>query len=231
MKYYAVNGSPRKNFNTSALLDCALQGIKDICPDAEVKRIDVYDYAYSGCISCYACKRVNGASYGRCAKKDGITELLAELSQADGMIIGSPVYFHDITGQLRCLLERLLYPYLVYSKEYSSIAPKHMPTALIYTMNATEEKMERMNYEVKLSAVAEYVEAVFSRPEVLYCCDTCQFHDCSLYRADRFSEEEKKKRKRTQFPLDCKEAFEIGRRMVQAAKCPPPTAEGIPGRT
>lgn len=60
MKYYAVNGSPRKNFNTSALLDCALQGIKDICPDAEVKRIDVYDYAYSGCISCYACKRVKG---------------------------------------------------------------------------------------------------------------------------------------------------------------------------
>ena len=51
-----------------------------------------------------------------------------------------PVYFHDIPGQLRSFMERLLYPYLVYGKEYYSIAPRKMPTAFIYTMNATEEK-------------------------------------------------------------------------------------------
>lgn len=118
----------------------ALNGIRDIIPDAKVKKLYVYDYNYTGCISCYACKRMNGKSCGKCGKKDDISGLLFEVSRAEGIVIGSPVYFHDIPGQLRSLMERLLYPYLVYGKEYYSIAPCKMPTAFIYTMNATEEK-------------------------------------------------------------------------------------------
>lgn len=216
--FYALNGSPRKKHNTDQLLDAALEGVKNIIPDAKVKKIHVYDYAYTGCVSCYACKRIGGKSYGKCAKKDDISELLLELSKAEAIVIGSPVYFHDIPGQLRSFMERLLYPYLVYGEEYTSIAPVKMPTAFIYTMNATEEKMKKMNYPIKLSAIEEYTEVVFSKPEILYCYDTYQFDDYSLYKAERFSEREKLLRKQEQFPEDCKKAFMLGQQLAQKAK-------------
>ena len=56
--FYALSGSLRKKHNTDQLLDFALNGIKDIIPDAKIKKIYVYDYIYTGCISCYACKRM-----------------------------------------------------------------------------------------------------------------------------------------------------------------------------
>lgn len=230
MTFYAINGSPRKKGNTAALLDMALEGIKDVIPDADVKMIHVYDYSYTGCVSCYACKRRGGKYYGRCAKRDSISSILPELSQADGIIIGSPVYFHSLTGQLQAFLERLLYPYLAYGKEYYSIAPRHMPVAFIYTMNATEEKARHMNYQIKLSPMEEYAGVVFSTPAVMYCYDTCQFDDYKLYMAERFSEEEKMRRKQEHFPTDCENARETGRAMARRATGQNPTASESPDR-
>lgn len=188
MKIYVLCGSPRKGHNTDKLLDAAIKGIKKELPDANVVKIYVYDYQYSGCISCYACKRLEGKSYGKCAQRDEVSQIFSEIAEADGLIIGTPVYFHDIPGQLHAFLERLLYPYLVYGEKYESIAPKKMRTAFIYTMNATEKKAEDMNYKIKLSAMEEYTGIVFSPPEVLYCYDTVQFEDYSKYRAERFSQ-------------------------------------------
>lgn len=223
MKFYALCGSPRKGHNTEELLDAAIKGITEEIPDAEIEKIYVYDYRYTGCVSCYACKRLDSSSYGRCAKKDEISNLLSEMAFADGLIVATPVYFHDIPGQLRCFLERLLYPYLVYDKEYSSIAPEKMKTAVIYTMNATEKKAKDMNYKVKLSAMEEYMGIVFSTPEILYCYDTMQFDDYSKYRAERFSPEEKLLRKQEFFPKDREAAFQLGRRIAQKAIYQNPT--------
>lgn len=224
MKFYVLCGSPRKRHNTDELLDAAIRGIKEELPGAEIEKIYAYDYQYTGCVSCYACKRLQSSSYGRCAKKDGITQLLSEISKADALIVGAPVYFHDIPGQLRCFLERLLYPYLVYGKEYKSIAPKRLETALLYTMNATEEKAEGMDYKVKLSAMEEYMGIVFSAPEVLCCYDTVQFDDYSKYKAERFSQEEKLLRKQEVFPKDCEEACALGHRIAKKVICQNPTA-------
>lgn len=126
MKVYAINGSPRKNKNTATLLQKALDGVKEAAKDKEIETeiINLYDYNYTGCKSCFACKRLEGKSYGKCAVKDDIQEVLEKVSQADGIIFGSPVYFLDITGQLRSFIERLLFPYLVYDKNYSSLAQK-----------------------------------------------------------------------------------------------------------
>jgi len=65
--------------------------------------INVYDLNYTGCKSCFACKRLEGKSYGKCAVKDDIHEVLEKVSQADGLIFGSPVYFGTITGQLQSI--------------------------------------------------------------------------------------------------------------------------------
>ena len=83
MKFFAINGSPRKTYNTAKLLDESLKGIKSVLPEAEVKRIDLYDIPFNGCKSCFACKRINGHHYGRCVYNDDFKPILNEIVKAD----------------------------------------------------------------------------------------------------------------------------------------------------
>ena len=82
MKIYAINGSPRK-MNTITILDNVLEGAKEACPDIELERVDLYKLNYKGCIACYQCKLIGGKSYGKCAVKDDIHELLQDVLHAD----------------------------------------------------------------------------------------------------------------------------------------------------
>lgn len=102
MKFFAVNGSPRPKCNTAQLLDKSLDGVKSVYPDAEVERINLYDFPFHGCKSCFACKRIGGKHYGRCVQNDDLKPVLDEISNADGVILGSPIYCSDVTGNMRC---------------------------------------------------------------------------------------------------------------------------------
>jgi multimeric flavodoxin WrbA len=217
MKIYAINGSPRKNKNTATLLQKALDGVKESAKDKEIETeiINLYDLNYTGCKSCFACKRLGGVSYGKCPVKDDIQEVLEKVSQADGLIFGSPIYFGNITGQLQSFLERLLYPFLVYDKNASTIAPKKMPTAFIYTMNAPEEIMHQIGYLKTFNNIEYIIERIFTKPLVLYSNDTYQFDDYSKYKMEIFSEEKKAEHRRTQFPLDCQKAFQLGVNLIK----------------
>ncbi|WP_315069051.1 flavodoxin family protein [uncultured Clostridium sp.] len=217
MKVYAINGSPRKNKNTATLLQKALDGVKEAAKDKEIETemINLYDLNYTGCKSCFACKRLGGKSYGKCAVKDDLQEVLEKVSQADGIIFGSPVYFWNITGQLRSFLERLFFPYLVYDNNHSSIAPKKMPTAIIYTMNVTEEIMNKSGYLTTFNNVEAVIEKIFTKPLVMHSNDTYQFDDYSKYKMEVFSEEAKAAHRKVQFPLDCQKAFEIGASLIK----------------
>ena len=217
MKVYAINGSPRKNKNTAILLQKALDGVKEATKDKEVETeiINLYDLNYTGCKSCFACKRLGGKNYGKCAINDDIYEILEKISQADGLIFGSPIYFSNITGQLLAFLERLLFPYLVYDKNYSTIPPKRMPTAFIYTMNAPENFMEQIGYPKAFNHIEKVIERTFTKPLVMYSNDTYQFDDYEKYESSAFSKEAKEEHKRIQFPLDCKKAFELGVNLIK----------------
>jgi multimeric flavodoxin WrbA len=217
MKVYAINGSPRKNNNTAILLKKALEGVKESVKDTEVETeiINLYDLKYTGCKSCFACKMLDGKSYGKCVLKDDVHEVLEKLSQADGIVFGSPVYFHDISGQLKSFLERLLFPYLVYDNNFTSLAPKKMPTAFIYTMNVTEEVMKEKGYLSTFNNMEFYLEKLFTKPSVMYSNNTYQFNDYSKYKIECFSEEEKAEHRKIQFPLDCGKAFELGVNLIK----------------
>ena len=183
--------------------------------EIETEIINLYDLNYTGCKSCFACKRLGGASYGKCAIKDDIYEVLEKLSQADGIIFGSPIYLSNITGQLQSFLERLLFPYLVYDENYSTIAPKKMPTAFIYTMNVQEELMDKIGYPSTFNKIESSLERILTKPLVMYSNNTYQFDDYSKYKSNAFSEEEKAEHRRTQFPLDCQKAFELGTNLIK----------------
>lgn len=133
MKVMAINGSPRKNKNTATLLTKALEGASSC--GAETELIHLYDQNYKGCVSCFACKLKNGKSYGKCALKDDLTPILEKVSNANAIIFGSPIYLHSVTGAMRSFLERLIFQYLVYDTNHSSLFKRKIPAGFIYTMN------------------------------------------------------------------------------------------------
>lgn len=220
MNFYAINGSPRKKGNTAEVLKKALEGVHSLLPAAATELVHLYDLDFTGCRSCFACKRKGGASYGRCAVRDGLPPLLEKLADADGIIFGSPIYFMGVSGALRALLERLLFPFIVYDAAYSSLAPKRMPTAFVYTMNITETDMAGFKLPALLSPMETFVARIFSGPEILSVCNTVQFDDYSKYMAERFSETDKKRHREEHFPEVLRHAFAMGVRMAERAGLP-----------
>jgi multimeric flavodoxin WrbA len=105
MNVVAILGSPRKNGNSAALLDAALKGAAE--SGAVCERIDLFDLQYKGCVSCFGCKRLGGASYGRCAQKDALTPVLEKILAADVLLLATPLYFGEVPGAVRNLLQRL----------------------------------------------------------------------------------------------------------------------------
>jgi hypothetical protein len=103
----------------------------------------------------------------------------------------------------------------VYDKNAFTIALKKMPTAFIYTMNAQEEIMDQIGYLKTFNNIDSSIERIFTKPLVMYSNDTYQFDDYSKYKMELFSEEEKAEHRRTQFPLDCQKAFELGVNLIK----------------
>ena len=212
MKVIAINGSPRKDNNTAALLRKALEGAA--AKGAETEIVHLYELDFKGCRSCFACKRIGGKSYGKCAVNDGISPVLEKVSQADAVIFGSPIYLGNVSGEMRSFLERLLFQYLVYDGKYTSIAPKKLRTAFIYAMNVDEDRMKTMNYAGMLGIVENFLARTFGSNEVLYSNDTFQFDDYSKYETSGFDAAAKAKRRDEQFPIDCENARALGERMA-----------------
>ena len=213
MKVMAVNGSPRKKWNTATLLEKALEGAASA--GAETELVHLYDLKFKGCISCFACKLKEGESYGKCAMRDDLTSVLDKLGKADAIILGSPFYFGTVTGEMRSFMERLLFPYLVYSMPPESLFNRKIPTAFIYTMNVSRELMNEHRYSVHIDLNGEVLRRTFGSSELLCSFETLQFEDYDKVVFSYFDPEERRKRRKTVFPEDCRKAFELGARMVR----------------
>ena len=214
MKVIAINGSPRKTWNSATLLGKALEGAAG--QGAETELVHLYDLDYKGCVSCFACKTRGGNSYGTCALKDGLTPILQRIIEADALIIGSPIYFGSVTGETRSFLERLLFPYLTYTVPYASIAPKKLASAFIYTMNVTEEQSTAFGYEHLFNSHTRYLQLIFGQqPESLCSFDTCQVDDYGKVKIESFDPVHKAKRREEVFPQDCQRAYELGVRLTE----------------
>jgi len=213
MTVLAINGSPRKKWNTAMLLGKALEGAAS--QGAETELVHLYDLDYKGCTSCFACKLKGGKSYGRCAMSDGLTPLLAKIDTVAAFVLGSPVYFGTVTGEMRSFMERLLFPNLVYSRPPGSLFGRSIPTAFIYTMNVSEEIMREYQYPVHFGLNENVLRRTFGRAETLCSFETLQFDDYDKVVFNYFDPEERRERRRTVFPEDCARAFALGVRLVQ----------------
>ena len=91
-KIMIIDGGPRKHFNTASMLQTFAEGASSVSSEIEVKTIRLYDLDYKGCMSCMACK-LKGKAVNICKFKDALTPILEEVAQADGLVMGSPIYF------------------------------------------------------------------------------------------------------------------------------------------
>ncbi|WP_129125016.1 flavodoxin family protein [Geomonas oryzae] len=215
MKVIAINGSPRKKFNTAQVLQKALDGAA--AKGAETELIHLYDVDFKGCTSCFACKLKDGKSYGKCAMRDGLTPVLERIAQADALVLGSPIYFGRVTGEMSSFMERLLFQYFVYSQPPASLFGSKIRTGFIYTMNVPEELMQQWNYQVHTSGNENYLRAIFGECESLYCNETLQLTDYSKYVFSYYDPEQRRERHSVLFPENCRKAFEMGERLVTMA--------------
>ena len=212
MKVLAINGSPRKKWNTATLLEKAIEGAASV--DAETELVHLYDLDFKGCTSCFACKLKGGKSYGKCAMKDGLAPILEKLVDTDALILGSPIYFGTVTGEMRSFMERLLFPYLVYSMPPASLFNRKIPTAFIYTMNVPEHMMKEFNYSVHFTLNENILSRTFGQAESLCSFETLQFEDYDKVVFNYFDPEERRERRRTVFPDDCRKSFELGAKLA-----------------
>ena len=218
MNVLLVNGSPRKNFNTAKLLNKALEGA--ISAGADVEIINLYDYTFQGCLSCFACKIKSSKTNGLCAHKDELKPILAKAQKADVIILGTPVYYDYPTAQMRAFMERFMFPVDTYminpeTQERIRFLDKIVTTGIIYTMNCPEFLMKKIDYPTILNANGNALNRLFGYCETLYSYDTYQYTDYTKYACNIFDEKVKAEIKKRQFPLDCEKAFAMGKKLVE----------------
>ena len=211
MKVIAINGSPRKNWNTNILLEKCLEGAKG--KGAEVELIHLYDIDFKGCMSCFGCKR-KGIVVKKCLLKDDLETILQKICDCDVLVLGSPIYFSSITSKMRALWERMIFPYSSYELKPSTFGKK-INTAFIYTMNALGFALPLIGYTKIFKKNAKQLKKTFGNSEYLISTSTYQFDDYGKYAITVFKGDKRLKRRETVFKKDCKKAFLLGERLVE----------------
>ena len=207
-KIIAVNAGPRKGWNTDTLISEAAKGAESA--GATVEKFDLFQLEkYTGCISCFGCKREQHK--GHCVCRDGLTEVLDAIREADGLIIGSPNYLGEMTASFRALYERLVFQNLTYNGEMPCCNQNVIPVLLIMTGNAPDTAYLGLlqNYQQTLNGFVGPTKFLVSG-------NTLQLNDYSSldWEWSYFDPEEKKRRHETIFPQECKKAFDMGAALV-----------------
>ncbi|MCJ7594839.1 MAG: flavodoxin family protein [Desulfobacterales bacterium] len=105
MKVVAFNGSSRENGNTAILMNTALEELTREGIESEL--IQLAGESLQGCIACRECFEKKNK---RCAvKKDNLNRYLEKMLEAQGILLGSPVYFTDVSANMKALMERCGY--------------------------------------------------------------------------------------------------------------------------
>jgi multimeric flavodoxin WrbA len=101
MNIVSLLGSPRKKSNSSTIAKRFIDTAEKL--GAEVKTYTLNDLKYRGCQACMACKK----KLEKCALKDDLAEVLEAVKEADVLVMASPVYFGEVSSQLKACIDRM----------------------------------------------------------------------------------------------------------------------------
>ncbi len=105
MKVLAINGSPKPSGNTAQALQILLHEVKNAGIDTEL--VTIGNKSIRGCIGCGQCAEKKN---GRCIPfDDTVNELLPKMIEADGIVLGSPVYYSGVNGTIKSFLDRAFF--------------------------------------------------------------------------------------------------------------------------
>ena len=108
MNILVLNGSPRPQGDTAKMVSVFREAAEKA--GHSVKAFPVCRMNIRGCLACEFC---HGKGQGACAQKDDMQEIYACLRETDMLVLASPIYYHNISGQLKCVIDRIyaaLYP-------------------------------------------------------------------------------------------------------------------------
>lgn len=211
MKIMAFNGSPRLKGNTATMLQHAVGGARD--KGADVETFDLYKMKFSGCVSCFTCKRLDKKRPIICAVKDELQPVLEKIPTVDAILIATPVYYGSETASTRALIERLCFPYLNYADYSNSHFPRRIPVGLIYTMNVPPEMLDTLGYNVTFGRTRQTLAREFGSCAMVMACNTTQYDDYSRYEANATGEAKKAYRD-AHFEKDCGCARDLGAQLA-----------------
>ncbi|MBR6267639.1 MAG: flavodoxin family protein [Selenomonadaceae bacterium] len=120
MNILVLNGSPRPNGNTRQMVTAFVQGAES--KGHQVAVVDVCKKNIKGCLACEYCHTKGN---GKCIQKDDMQEVYALLNEAEMLVIASPIYYHGISGQLKCVIDRF------YSAAYPN-KPAHLKKVAMF---------------------------------------------------------------------------------------------------
>jgi multimeric flavodoxin WrbA len=102
MKVLAINGSPRKGGNTEAMIRKVFEPLE--AAGIETELVQIGGKAVRGCTACGKCMEMQNKT---CViTKDPVNDLIKKMDEADGIILGSPTYFTNVTAELKALIDR-----------------------------------------------------------------------------------------------------------------------------
>jgi len=102
MNILVLNGSPRADGNTAAMVKAFVEGASE--NGHAVTVVDVCKKKIAGCLACEYCHTKGG---GKCVQQDDMQDIYTILEEAEMIVLASPIYYHSFTGQLQCAINRI----------------------------------------------------------------------------------------------------------------------------
>jgi len=137
MKVVGFAGSPRKDGNTDVLLQQVLDGAAEA--GASTEKLYINDMNFKGCQGCGYCKMND-----TCKLKDEMVEAYDMIKSADALVFASPIYFSQMTGQMRLFLDRF---YALVNSDHTSRIDAGKKTVIIGAQGAPAEVSFAKVYE------------------------------------------------------------------------------------
>lgn len=142
MNILVLNGSPRPNGNTAAMVEAFMEDVDK--SKHNIKVIPVCSKKISGCLACEYCHTKGD---GMCIQQDDMQEIYPLLLEAEMIVLASPVYYHGFTGQLQCAINRI----------YALDKPKNLKKAALILSSGSDKVYDGAIYEYQNSFL-DYLE-------------------------------------------------------------------------
>ena len=132
MNILVLNGSPRSNGNTAAMVEAFVEGTSE-----NGHRITVVPVCQKKIAGCLACEYCHTKGNGNCIQNDDMQEVYPVLKEAEMIVLASPIYYHSFTGQLQCAINRI----------YALDKPKKLKKAALILSSGSDDVYGGAIYE------------------------------------------------------------------------------------